>query len=68
LTGSASAIAQVAKEYRVYYAKRPEPGGDYSMDHSSNIYVMDPKGRFTTWFTEEDPPELMADRLKKLLN
>jgi protein SCO1 len=67
LTGSGEAIAQAAKEYRVYYAKHPEPGGDYSMDHTSIIYVMDPKGRFTASFSGEDPPEQMAARLKKLL-
>jgi len=37
LTGSPEAIAQAAKGYRVYYAKHPEAGGDYSMDHSSVI-------------------------------
>ncbi len=67
LTGSAAAIDQAAKEYRVYYAKHPEPGGDYSMDHTSIIYVMDPKGRFTASFTGDDPPEQIAARLKKLL-
>ena len=68
LTGSAEAIAQAAKEYRVYYAKHPEPSGDYSMDHTSIIYVMDPKGRFTASFSGEDPPEQIAARLKKLLS
>ena len=67
LTGSDAAIAQAAKEYRVYYAKHPEPGGDYSMDHTSIIYVMDPKGRFTASFSGEDPPDQIAARLKKLL-
>jgi len=68
LTGSANAIAQAAAEYRVYYAKRPEPGGDYLMDHTAIIYVMNPEGRFTGSFTGEDPPEQMADRLKRLLD
>jgi protein SCO1/2 len=67
LTGTPEAIAQAAKNYRVYYAKHPEPGGDYSMDHSSVIYVMDPKGRFTASFTHQSTPEEMAARLKKLL-
>jgi protein SCO1/2 len=67
LTGSAAAVGQAANEYRVYYAKHPEAGGDYSMDHTSIIYVMDPKGRFTASFTGEDPPEQIAARLKKLL-
>ena len=67
LTGSPEAIAQAAKGYRVYYAKHPEAGGDYSMDHSSVIYVMDPEGRFTATFTPESSPEDIAARLKKLL-
>ena len=67
LTGNDAAIAQAAAEYRVYYAKHPEAGGDYSMDHTSIIYVMDPKGRFTASFTGEDPPAEIAARLKKLL-
>jgi protein SCO1 len=67
LTGTPEEIAQAAKGYRVYYAKHPEPGGDYSMDHSSVIYVMDPQGRFTASFTQENSPEEIAERLKKLL-
>jgi protein SCO1/2 len=67
LTGSAEQVAQAAKGYRVYYAKHPEAGGDYSMDHSSVIYVMDPEGRFTASFTHESAPEQIAARLKKLI-
>jgi protein SCO1 len=68
LSGTPEEIAQAAKGYRVYYAKHPEAGGDYSMDHSSVIYVMDPQGRFTASFTHENSPEEIAERLKKLLS
>jgi len=68
LSGTPDEIAQAAKGYRVYYAKHPEAGGDYSMDHSSVIYVMDPEGRFTASFTQENSPEEIAERLKKLLS
>ena len=67
LSGSPEEIARAAKAYRVYYAKHPEPGGDYSMDHSSVIYLMDPEGRFTASFTHQSTPEEIAERLKKLL-
>ena len=67
LSGSPEEIARAAKAYRVYYAKHPEPGGDYAMDHSSVIYVMDPEGRFTASFTHQSTPEEIAERLKKLL-
>jgi protein SCO1/2 len=68
LSGTPEEIAQAAKGYRVYYAKHPEAGGDYSMDHSSVIYVMDPEGRFTASFSQENSPEEIAERLKKLLS
>jgi protein SCO1/2 len=67
LTGSAEEVAKAAKGYRIYYAKHPEAGGDYSMDHSSVIYVMDPEGRFTASFTHESAPEQISERLKKLI-
>jgi protein SCO1/2 len=67
LTGTPEQVAKAAKDYRVYYAKHPEAGGDYSMDHSSVIYVMDPEGRFTASFTPDSTPEQMAERLKKLV-
>ncbi len=48
LTGSPEAIAQVAREYRVYYAVHTTGGnpGDYTVDHSSVLYLIDPEGRF----------------------
>jgi protein SCO1/2 len=67
LTGTPEQVAKAAKGYRVYYAKHPEAGGDYSMDHSSVIYVMDPDGRFTASFTHESAPEQISERLKKLI-
>src|ERR1700724_1856257 len=65
LTGTPEQVAQAAKGYRVYYAKHPESGGEYSMDHSSVIYVMDPQGRFTASFTHESTPEQISERLKQ---
>lgn len=67
LTGSPGAIAQAAREYRVYYARHEEKGGDYSMDHSSIIYLMDEKGRFVRVFTAQDTPDEVASELRKLV-
>ena len=48
LTGTPEEIARAAKAYRVYYAEhRTGPGpNDYSVDHSSILYLMDPDGKF----------------------
>ena len=69
LTGSQDEIAQVAKEYRVYYAEhRTGPGpGDYAMDHSSVLYLMDPKGSFLAPIRADQSGEAIAANLKKLM-
>lgn len=67
LTGSPEQVAKVAKEYRVYYAKVPTKDGDYSVDHTSIVYAMDPQGQFAANFTHETPPEEVAERLRKLI-
>lgn len=49
LTGSDAEIAAVAKAYRIYYAKVGE-GANYSMDHSSIVYLMGPDGKYLGHF------------------
>jgi len=68
LTGTPEQVAQAAKAYRVYSAKRPRADGAYDMDHGAVIYVMDPQGRFTATFTPDSTAEIMAQRLEKLLS
>ncbi len=69
LTGSQDEIAQVAKEYRVYYAEhRTGVGpGDYAMDHSSVLYLMDPKGGFLAPIRADQSGDEIAANLKKLM-
>jgi protein SCO1/2 len=68
LTGTPQAIALVAKEYRVFYQKVPgQNRDDYSMTHSSYIYVMDPNGRYVTLITQSEHPAAIAERMRQLL-
>ena len=66
LSGSPEAVAAAARAYRVYYAKHATNDG-YDMDHSSIIYLMDPRGRFVSNFTHETAPEQIAAKLKALV-
>ena len=67
LTGSPGAVAQAAQEYRVYYARHDEKNGEYSMDHSNIIYLMDKRGRFARIFSPEDTPATIASELRDLV-
>jgi cytochrome oxidase Cu insertion factor (SCO1/SenC/PrrC family) len=70
LTGTPEEIAAVAKAYKVYYAKVPskERPDDYTMDHTSIMYVMDPKGEFVTHFTPSTSVDDMAAKLDKIVS
>ena len=60
LYGDAEATKRAAKEFKIYYEKRPESApGSYSMDHSSQTYVVDPQGRLRLLVR----PERIADDL-----
>ena len=67
LTGDAAALAAVAKAYRVYYKKVPLDGGDYTMDHTAIVYLMDKDGHFVSPFSLKRKPEASAAELRKYL-
>lgn len=67
VTGTQDALAAVEKEYRVYSKKVPTGNGEYSMDHSAIVYLMDKAGRFVAPFNLKRPPEAAAADLKKYL-
>ena len=55
--GDADALAAVAKAYRVYYKKVPLKDGDYTMDHTAIVYLMDKNGQFVAPFSLKRRPE-----------
>ncbi|MFZ0839317.1 MAG: SCO family protein [Xanthobacteraceae bacterium] len=67
ITGAPDAVAAVAKEYRVYYKKVPTENGDYSMDHTAIVYLMDKNGHFVAPFSLRRTPEASADDLRRYL-
>ena len=67
LTGDEAALAAVAKEYRVYYRKVALDGGDYTMDHTAIVYLMDKNGHFVSPFSLKRKPEASAAELRKYL-
>jgi protein SCO1/2 len=67
LTGNPEQIAKVISEYRVYARKVPLKGGDYTMDHTALIYLMDRDGKFVSPFNLNRKPEEAAADLKQYL-
>lgn len=67
LTGTPAQVDAAVKAYRGYY-KKVGDGPDYTVDHSTAIYVIDPKGRFDRVIAYSTPPEEMARQLKAAMD
>src|ERR1700761_3734861 len=67
LTGEPDDIETSAKSFHVYYRPRSLGNGQYTVDHSSYIYVMNPKGKFVELLTGDLPGHPLADDLRKLI-
>jgi protein SCO1/2 len=67
LTGDPAAVQKVITAYRVYAKKVPLKDGDYTMDHTALIYLMDRDGRFVSPFNVNRKPDEAAADLKRYL-
>jgi protein SCO1/2 len=65
MTGDAAQIAAIEKSYRVYAKKAPGTNGDYSMDHTALVYLMDKQGRFVAPFNMRRSPQDAAKDLRR---
>ena len=70
LTGSPEEIADAARAYRVFYAPHQTGPGpeDYSMDHSSILYLMGPDGSFVAVIPRRCLGAEMAAQLSRLVS
>jgi protein SCO1/2 len=67
LTGSREAIDAMLKSYRVYSRKAPSEDGEYIMDHTAAVYLLDKEATFTgTVDYKEDEATALA-KLKRLV-
>jgi protein SCO1/2 len=67
LTGDRPAVDAAVRAYRAYARKVPLQGDDYTMEHTSLVYLMDKKGRFVGAFNLDRPPEQAAQELLRYL-
>ena len=67
LTGDPAAVNAALKAYRVYAKKVPLEGGDYTMDHTAVVYLMDKDGHFVAPFDLKRTPEAAAAELRHYL-
>jgi protein SCO1/2 len=65
--GTPDKIAEVAKDFRVFYRKSGDLAGHYTIDHSAGTYVFDPQGRLRLYVKHAEDPAVIAADIKALL-
>ncbi|HVV64031.1 MAG TPA: SCO family protein [Rhizomicrobium sp.] len=66
LRGQPDDIEAAAKSFHVYYRPRSLGNGQYTVDHSSYIYAIDPAGKFAALLQADLPGHSLAQALERL--
>jgi protein SCO1/2 len=71
IAGDPAKIAEVVKGFRVYAKKVPldesKPDGDYTMDHTASIFLLDAEGRFKGTIAYGENPDTAVKKLENLM-
>lgn len=71
IAGDPDKIAEVVKGFRVYAKKIPldeaQPDGDYTMDHTASIFLLDAEGRFKGTIAYGENPDTAIKKLENLM-
>ena len=67
LTGTQEQVAATIKAYRAFAQKVPGKNGDYTMNHTAMVYLMDSRNDFVSALNLTRPPKETAAELAKQL-
>ena len=68
LRGDPDQTRAAARQFHVYYRTRSLGDGEYSVDHSSFLYVMAPNGQFKKLLADSLPADQLSEALRALAN
>ena len=64
LTGSPAQIGQVKKQFGIFSEKVEQPGGDYTVNHTSTVLLFDRGGKFAGTIAPEEQDDAALAKLK----
>ena len=67
ITGTPEKIQQVVQAYRVYVKKVPLDDGDYTVDHTATVYLMNADGTFSGTISWGEEAGVAVEKLKNLI-
>jgi protein SCO1 len=66
ITGEPEKVHAMAKDFGIYWRKVDLEGGDYTMDHTASVILLDSDGAFFGTIAYEENPETALAKLKRL--
>jgi len=66
LTGSPAQIEQVKTQFGVFSQKVEQPGGDYTVNHTSTVLLFDRGGKFEGTIAPEEQDTAALSKLKRI--
>lgn len=67
LTGTARQLADLEKRFGIYVEKVPLPGGDYTIDHTAGVLLIDRNGAFVEMLDANGSPAAAVDQLRRMI-
>jgi protein SCO1/2 len=67
-TAAKPEIDELAKRMGVLVATRPLEGDNYTVDHTTSVFLIDPDGALHALFSPPHTPKLIADDYRKIAN
>ncbi len=71
ISGPADKVMDMVKGFRVYARKVPvdesQPDGEYTMDHTASVFLLDSDGRFRGTIAYGENPDVAVQKLENLI-
>jgi protein SCO1/2 len=65
LTGTKEEVSKVEKLFKAYSSKSEAHEGEYMMNHSDLVYLMDENGKYITHFNRENTADDIVKKIRK---
>jgi protein SCO1/2 len=71
ISGDPEKVKEMARGFKVYFKKVPtdpaKPDGEYTMDHTASVFLLDRQGRFTGTIAYGENPDVAEKKLENLI-
>lgn len=67
LSGDAAVLSKISADFGLYYKLNTDEGANYSVDHTSQIYLFNAQGLMTDIFSNEANPDVIVKTMRKVI-